>query len=193
MGQINVTVGLRLVLRELLGDLSAVRADLANFHSTFSGHTHGGVSTGAGSTAPGLTTGPNVSPVIVYDPVVDPLTLIQQIAPYVQYLIFDLVNLRNGLNAHTHGGVTTGAGTTGPGPTLAAVPVVPVSQFESARDLGRQIRVLFDFYHALRDTLNSWKTSIDAHTHGGVTTGAGSTAASSSAPALTSTAVTLVG
>jgi len=193
MGQINVTVGLRLVLRELLRDLSAFRDDLANFRTTFSGHTHGGVTTGAGSTGAGPTSGANAAPVIVYDPVVDPLTLIQQIASRVASLRTDLTNLTNAFNAHTHGGVTTGAGTTGAGPTLAALPDVPVSDFESARDFGQRIRVLFDFYHALRDALNSFKTSLDAHTHGGVTTGAVSTAASSSAPAQTSSDVTLVG
>jgi len=47
---------------------------------------------------------------IVYLP--DDLTS-QEIRPLLQSILTDLTALRTALNAHTHGGITTGAGTSG--------------------------------------------------------------------------------
>jgi hypothetical protein len=37
----------------------------------------------------------------------------QEIRPLLQSILTDLTALRTALNAHTHGGITTGAGTSG--------------------------------------------------------------------------------
>jgi hypothetical protein len=47
---------------------------------------------------------------IVYLP--DDLTS-QEIRPLLQSILTDLAALRTALNAHTHGGITTGSGTSG--------------------------------------------------------------------------------
>lgn len=193
MGVINITLSRRRQLQRLLEDLNAVQADIVALRNTHSGHTHGGVATGTDSTGAGPISGPASATSLPFDGALPTSRLIKRLAEAVALLRNDISNLKNALDGHTHGGVTTGAGTTAAGPTLNAVPD-PVSNVgASAVGLRTALSRLYRYYNNLAATLASYKTAIDGHTHGGVTTGAGTTAAASSSPAMTSTNVTLNG
>lgn len=193
MGVINITLGHRRSVLRLFQELSDIRADIAAFATALSGHTHGGVQTGAGTTGSAVSSGPMATSQLPFDASLPTSRLIKRLAEAAELLRVDILNLKTGFDGHTHGGITAGAGTTAAGPTLAPPPVVPASLGQSGLGLRTALARLYRFFNALHSTLAAYKAALDAHTHSGVTTGAATSGAGPSSPALASTNIRLVG
>jgi hypothetical protein len=185
MADFNVTVGRFRLLRDVISELNKLVADVQNRISTFSGHTHGGVSTGSGSTGAGPAGITLSSQPVFYSDAVSPVLILNELVAQMTNLSADLAAFDTRFNAHTHGGVSTGASSTGAGPTLTATVVALPSAFEIRVGRKATLRRLVETFNAARADLAALNTALNAHTHGGVSTGSGSTGAGPSAPART--------
>lgn len=188
MAAIHVRVGRRNALSSVLVELNKLISDVQNRIATFSGHTHGGVATGSGSTGAGPSGITLTATVVFYDDRVPTLDLLASLVVQMQNLSADIASFDAAFNAHTHGGVTTGTGSTGTGPTVSATVSTLPSLSESRLGSRAVIRRMIEAFNAARADLAALNSALNAHTHGGVATGTGSTGAGPSVPARTADA-----
>jgi len=144
----------------------------------------------------------NVDTITVQDP--------QMLVLVLEAFNREIASIRGILNeaktdfsAHKHGGVATGAGTSGAASGIAAADVIEQVQF------GKEGRVAMEYINltnisdpqmllkileaqdrevdALRTLANELKADLSAHTHGGITADSGETAAGATISAATVT------
>jgi hypothetical protein len=186
MPNVHIARGQHEILRTFIGELNALVTDIRNRITTWSGHTHGGVTTGAGSTAAGPSIPAPTSQEVAFHTTAPSLVILRELAAQMTALRNDLSAFDGAMNAHTHGGVTAGTGSTGTGPTLAAAVVPLPSIFEIKRGHREILRLLVETFNQARANFLALRAAMNAHTHGGVSTGAATTASGGSAPALVS-------
>jgi|GEM_PF-5231707 len=188
MPNIHIGVGGLRILDLFIINLNALVTDVTNLVGTMSGHTHGGVAAGAASTDAGPSLPAPTSQAVLFHPSVSTLVILRELAEQMEALRSDIATAKSVLDGHTHEGVTAGGGSTAAGPTVTVGSVPRPSIFESRRGRRELLRVLVEEFNRVRADFLALHTAMNGHTHGGVATGAASTAAGPSSPALTADA-----